>query len=296
MERAALATGTVAQFQFWAVTGRSAVDTLSLLLHHQTEQLSISRSSIPRKGGLHRVGRFLSLLTHDISFVFNNTNPANLTNIFQHYLLPDNSTKWVINFTSNRTLSFSFDNNMEPPKSYRSGLPQGSLLSPILLLIYAQAMLNPLPQAGAVDASYIDNYPMLQTASSQESAVYFLVQRTHRPMERGAALNLPYDFAKSGLIHFFPKSSYFGPKNNDDLKKLPKAIINKNTTIEPSRTLRHLVIQIEHRLQMTPHAVSIIVTRKRTLCLIRCLRHNHHGIIFSVARRLIFNLLLRRTL
>lgn len=66
-------------------------------------------------------------------------------------------------------------------------------------------MLNPLQQAEVVDASYIDDNAMLQTASSQEIAVCFLVERTNQYMERVAVLNLAYHFAKSGLIPLFPK-------------------------------------------------------------------------------------------
>lgn len=90
-------------------------------------------------------------------------------------------------------------------------------------------------------------------------------------MERGAALNLPYNFTKSGLIHFFLKSSYLVPKNNEDLKHLPKAIINETTTIEPFRTLRHLGIQNDYLLQMTPLPDSTVATENRTLGVIRSL-------------------------
>lgn len=162
----------------------------------------------------------------------------------QHYLLPDDAIELVMNFTSNRKLSFTFENNIEAPRSYNSELPQGSPISPILFLIYAQAMLNPILQAGAVDAFYINDDAMLRTVSSQENVVRFLIDQTHPRMERGVVLNLPYDFAKSSLIHLFSKFSYLVPKNYEDLKHLPKAIINETTTIEPSRTLRHLGIQI----------------------------------------------------
>lgn len=88
-------------------------------------------------------------------------------------------------------------------------------------------------------------------------------------MKRGASLNLPYDFFKSNLIHLFPKFSYLAPKNNDDLKYLSKAIINKNKIIKPSHTIRHLGIQIDYRLQITPYADLRFATRKRKLSLIR---------------------------
>lgn len=166
MEKAVLETGADAPSQFRAVTERSTVDPLSVLLHNSTKLLSAPRSCITRKSGTHRIGRFLSLLTHNIFGVFNNTDPTNLTNIFRHYLLPDYATEWVANFTSNRTLSFSFNNNMERPKAYSSRLPQGSPISLILFLIYVLAMLNFWPQADAVNASYIDDNAMLQTASS----------------------------------------------------------------------------------------------------------------------------------
>lgn len=137
MEKVALEIGAVTPFQFGATTGSSAVDALSLLLHHVTEAISALQSSIPRKSKTDIVGRFPSLLIHNIFRDFNNTDGANLTNIFGNYFLPDYITEWVANLNSNWKLFFSFESNMKRPKPYRSGLLQGSPISLILFLIYA---------------------------------------------------------------------------------------------------------------------------------------------------------------
>lgn len=123
---------------------------------------------------------------------------------------------------------------METTKPNSSRLPQDLPLSPVLFLIYPQAMLNPLTKARAVDAFYIDNDTMLQIAGSQENTFQILVERTRRYIERVAALNLAYDFGKSGPIHFYPKFSYLATKTNNDLQYLSKAVIIKNTITNPA--------------------------------------------------------------
>jgi hypothetical protein len=57
--------------------------------------------------------------------------------------MPQYLTDWATAFTSDRTLSFCFDGLRGTPKHFKAGLPQGSPASPILFLIYANAIMNP---------------------------------------------------------------------------------------------------------------------------------------------------------
>ena len=74
-------------------------------------------------------------------------------------------------FTSNRTLSFCFDNNFETPQPFNSGLPQGSPTSPVLFLIYAQALLEATNSDKVKDISYLDDDGALQLSTTQQLAI-----------------------------------------------------------------------------------------------------------------------------
>lgn len=151
------------------------IDPLSILLHHTTEALDIS-SIDPILTGRTKRNRYLALITHDIFRIFNNTSRLPLTTILQHHNIPNNLTKWVDSFTSERTLSFGFNNRLENLKHFFSGLSRDSPISPVLLLIYTQAMLNTLPQTDATDVFYMYYDAMLQVSKSQKSTIRFLTE------------------------------------------------------------------------------------------------------------------------
>ena len=70
---------------------------------------------------------------------FNNTDPKRLVKIMEARHLPSYLSNWTASFTAKRIMAFCFENNIEAPQPYDSGLPQGSPGSPVLFLIYAQA-------------------------------------------------------------------------------------------------------------------------------------------------------------
>lgn len=157
-------------------------------------------------------------------------------------------------------------------------------------------MHNPLPQVGELDASYIDDNAKLQVKGSCENAVRFLSQRSNRRIERSQTLNLLYDFTKRGPIHFFPKTSKAAPKTEKDFQHLPVVRASKKTTIKSTRTLHHLRIYVEHKLQITHHTDKVIAKGNHTFAIIRTLQNNQYRKTFTVVRYFIFILLLQQIL
>jgi hypothetical protein len=146
--------------------------------------------------------------------------------------LPSYLVTWTRAFASNRTMSFSFDNHSETPKPYLSGLPQGSPASPVLFLIYAQAMLEAPQLNMAENISYLDDDGLLQGSLDVPTSCRLLEDRMALRIERGAILNLPYDAQKSGLIHFSPQRSHENPSSNSSLS----VTITNTTSTPPSTT------------------------------------------------------------
>ena len=91
--------------------------------------------------------------------------------------MPTYLTKWMQSFTSNRTLSFCFDNNSDTPQPFNSGLPQGSPTLPVLFLIYAQAILEATNTDKVKDISYLDDDGDLQLSTTQQLAIQTLRER-----------------------------------------------------------------------------------------------------------------------
>jgi hypothetical protein len=144
----------------------SAIDALLAILTPISSDLTI-----PTTGKLTYPPR-PSPLVHDIEGAFNNTNPSLLLQVIQQWNMPQYLLIWTRAFTTNHTLAFSFDQQLETPKPFQCSLPQGSPASPILFLIYANAMLEVTHQLGQeLTVSYVDDTGFLQSANSRTFAL-----------------------------------------------------------------------------------------------------------------------------
>jgi hypothetical protein len=231
-------------------------------------------------------------LANDILGGFNNTDPARLVRIMQDRFLPDYLSKWTESFTANRTLSFSFDNNTEIPHPYNSGLPQGSPVSPVLFLIYAQALLETETSVSEKDISYVDDDGALQLSDSQVGAVHRLEQRMNQRLERGSILNLPYDLGKSGLIHFWPNRNNQRPTD----RTIQPSITINNVSIMPTATLKHLGVYLDDSLTFHHHVDQAVSEGYKCLAKFTRLRHQYRGLSTYTALHLIRAALLPKML
>jgi hypothetical protein len=162
--------------QIGARSHYSAIDALLKILSPISADLSFSRKQTTGRQPYRPLGRPYcpALLAHDIEGAFNNTNPALLLQVMQQRGMPSYLCEWTRSFTTNRTLAFTFSEHLEEPKPFLCGLPQGSPASPILFLIYANAMLEVQHQpARELNTSYVDDTSLLQSSLS----VHFAIKR-----------------------------------------------------------------------------------------------------------------------
>ena len=278
--RAALRTGALSTTQFGAIENRSAVDALFAITHPASATLETPNAK--RGGKAPRLDR-PTLLANDIQGAFNNTDPARLVRIMRTRSLPSYLANWTASFTTSRTMGFCFDNSAEEAQPYDSGLPQGSPVSPVLFLIYAQAMLEAPKYLKDEDVSYLDDDGALQLATSQAHAVRRLQERMALRLERGGMLNLPYDTAKSGLVHFWPRRNNQRP---EDPSGQPPVSLS-GTVVRPSKSIKHLGVHLDDTLSFHTHADKAAATGYKCLGQLAALRHRHKGLSTYTALHLI---------
>ncbi len=80
--------------------------------------------------------RTLSALLLDVKEAFDHVSLNQLLKTMQKLHLPHILTKWVQLFLSDQTVSLAFDEEKDSAQNVKSGIPQGSSISPILFLIY----------------------------------------------------------------------------------------------------------------------------------------------------------------
>jgi hypothetical protein len=185
--KAAAACETISIAQMGARAQHSALDALLRVVDPIAYSLSqmhgILHSYPPRPG----------LLAHDIAGAFNNTHPAMLDQVLAQRRMPTYLRKWTCAFNEERRLSFTVDSRIEELRPFRCGLPQGSPVSPILFLIYANAALENADKAGAVtDTSYVDDVSIVAAAPKPNAVIDVLQKRTNEQMRRAESLRLSF--------------------------------------------------------------------------------------------------------
>lgn len=223
------------------------------------------------------------VLTHDIEGAFNQVHPATLQQVMSQCQMPIYLIKWVAAFNTDRKISFGFDQQTEAPQPYRCGLPQGSPVSPILFLIFSNAMLEKSHYpSDARDTSYVDDVCMVQTSLTIARANTLLEDRTEQHLLRGRHLGLTFSPAMSELLYCLPASSK--NKNVSFSSHPPLRIMN--TTILPKRHIKYLGVYINKSLTFLHHATMAATHGSQVLGSFKFLRHRSRGLPAPVADHL----------
>ena len=104
-----------------------------------------------------------NIILRDISKAFDKVWHAGLKHKLINLHLPDNFTRLLCNFLDNRTASIRLEHYLGPPIPLRSGVPQGSVISPTLFIYYTSDLPPPTPYSNYIqyadDITQIISHP-----------------------------------------------------------------------------------------------------------------------------------------
>ncbi|GBE90187.1 hypothetical protein SCP_1900360 [Sparassis crispa] len=122
----ATAFNLVSPSQFGARPGSSTTDAILTVVH----DIDAARD--------HKL--VTSALTFDIKGFFDFVNHSRLLSVLRQKNLPLPLIRWVASFLSNRRAAVCLDGQMDEMIAVINGIPQGSLVSPILAIFYASEL------------------------------------------------------------------------------------------------------------------------------------------------------------
>ena len=181
----------------------------------------------------------------DLSKAFDTVNHDILLSKLKLYGIQDNSLKWFTNYLTNRKQCIAYNNKMTQFRSIACGIPQGSILGPLLFLIYvndlhrSSNLLNFILFADDTNLFYSHNniQNLFQTVNQELIHIHEWLK----------ANKLSLNVSKTKYTLFCKNS-----KTDDVPLRLPELKIN-NSNIKRENTMKFLGVMLDESLTWTNH-------------------------------------------
>ena len=182
----------------------------------------------------------------DLSKAFDVVNHTKLITSLTNTTLRNNTKRWLSAYLRGRMASCRYNNTTSPCRHARTGVPQGSCISPVLFNFFVSTY----PQSDLLTTSYADDFTDSSFNPDVTTAASALSDHAGRVVawaeERGLALNP----TKSTV-------TLFTPDKRRESHLHPTVTLN-NTILPLNRNPRILGVTFDPHFTFSPHITSII--------------------------------------
>jgi hypothetical protein len=156
--------------------------------------------------------------------------------------------KWFESYLSQRTQQVKMEGHMSEPRLLRYGVPQGSVLGPVLFTLYTQPLSDVIRTHNIDHHKFADDTQLLaQSPPDETTVIRHSVEACVRDVKAWMTSNkLKLNGDKTELL-------VAGTKHFLSLIKPPPVMMIDNTEICPSPAVRDLGVYIDSKLSMKNH-------------------------------------------
>ena len=176
---------------------------------------------------------------------------------------------WLRSFCSDRRARVKLNNVFSKSYIFSQGLPQGSVLAPLLFLFYINDLANKLPD-DILNALFADDVTLLATERETKDAEA-KVQN---------AVNIVNNWSKEWKISLNAdksETSGFSVWTNDNHEKWTPKITLGNKTLKDNPTPRLLGVILDRMLTFKPHLLTVKDKLQQSLRASKSVAHTEWG-------------------
>ena len=181
--------------------------------------------------------------------------------------IPLQYIRWLYQFLRNRYGKVKFNGSMSTNTQLQQGVPQGSVLSPLLFILYINTLALQLPDIN-INALFADDVTLLAVRRTLEAAQRDAQKSVDIVVEWAKEWKLKLNATKSEVSFF---SHFSGDKN------LEPTILIEGKPIGFNKTPRLLGVTLDRSLTFTPHVNNICEEATNKLKLLSCVSHSKYG-------------------
>lgn len=221
--------------------------------------------------------KIASLLLLDVSGAFDNVSHARLLHDLRKRKIDESVVRWIASFLDERTTTIVLDGQHSKHYTIKTGIPQGSPLSPILYIFYNADLIHELHANGTTVTGYIDDAAILATGSSTADTCIKLATALEKAQHWAHTHASKFAPEKFQLTHF--TRSW---KNVD----LDRHIDTSWCKINPSPTCKYLGVTLDSKLQWRAHVEEIRRKVTKTVGAMASLGNSAWGIGLNGMRKI----------
>ena len=151
-------------------------------------------------------GKITDLVFFDFSKAFDRVSHVVLLDKLARLGISGGLLNWIRSFLVHRRMRVRIADHLSDPVRVESGVPQGSVLGPILFLLYVNHVVSELTCKFKIFADDIKMYLSYERASN-DGASELLQTNIDRLVNTSASWNLDINSSKCAVLRFCPKNS-----------------------------------------------------------------------------------------